>query len=248
MAPRRFMIHSKSIRNGFAAFEGDLFNHIVRVLRLGTGDQLTLVDEHGNEHQGIVDQIDREWVVIKILKVSEMPQTISSLPPLTICQALPKGDKVDLVLQKCTELGAHDFMLFGGRRSVARVREGQQDGKLERWNRITAEASRQSRRRVIPAVSWSKSAREAAEASRHSLRLLLWEDETIRSLKKVIDHAAVPDSVMVVIGPEGGFDQEEVAVFVKNGFVPVTLGQNILRTETAAIAVTAILSHHWSEI
>jgi 16S rRNA (uracil1498-N3)-methyltransferase len=241
------MINSRTIRNGFAAFEGDLFNHIVRVLRLGTGEQVILVDEHGNEHQGVVDQIDRDWVVIKVIKISTMPEVPSSQPLLTICQALPKGDKVDLVLQKGTELGAHDFILFGGRRSVARVREGQQDGKLERWNRITTEASRQSRRRTIPRVSWFKSAREVAEASQQSLRLLLWEDEAVRSLKKVINHKTTPDSVIVVIGPEGGFDPEEIQIFTGHGFIPVTLGQNILRTETAAIAITAILSHHWSE-
>lgn len=241
------MINSHIIRNGFAAFEGDLFNHIVRVLRLGTGDQLTLVDEQGNEHQGVIDQVDRAWVVVKIIKMAEAPALSAAVPLLTICQALPKGDKVDLVLQKCTELGAHDFMLFGGRRSVARVREGQQDGKLERWNKITAEASRQSRRRSIPQVSWLTSAREAAETSQQSLRLLLWENETVRSLKKVIHQTAVPDSVIVVIGPEGGFDPTEVEVFMERGFLPVTLGQNILRTETAAIAITAILNHHWDE-
>lgn len=246
MASRRFMINSRNIRNGFAAFEGDLFHHIVRVLRLGTGEQVILVDEHGNEHQGVVDQVDRDWVVIKIIKISEMPEVLLSLPMLTICQALPKGDKVDLVLQKCTELGAHEFILFGGRRSVARVREGQQEGKLERWNRITAEASRQSRRRTIPQVSWFKSAREVAEGSRQSLRLLLWEDETITSLKKIINETAIPESVIVVIGPEGGFAPEEIEIFTGHGFLPVTLGQNILRTETAAIAITAILNHHWS--
>jgi 16S rRNA (uracil1498-N3)-methyltransferase len=79
------------------------------------------------------------------------------------------------------------------------------------------------------------------------LRLLLWEDETVRSLKKVINQTVTPDSVIVVIGPEGGFDPKEIEIFTGHGFIPVTLGQNILRTETAAIAITAILNHHWSE-
>lgn len=248
MSSRRFMISSRSIRNGYASFDGDLFHHIVRVLRLSPGDAVSLVDEKGREHKGVIDQVAKEWVAVKIAMSLEAPGTDTDAPRITICQAIPKGEKIDLILQKGTELGAHDFWLFGGRRSVVRVREDQRDDKLERWNRITSEAARQCDRRTIPQVSWFPTAVEAADASTHELRLLLWEGERERSLKGVLAETARPASVVVAIGPEGGFDPLEVRHFARHGFQPISLGNRILRTETAAIAITAILQYLWEDI
>ena len=247
MSARRFMINSRSIRDGFASFDGDLFNHIVRVLRLGTGTPLLLVDEHGKEYDAVIDQVDRDWVVVKLAETLPPPND-SHAPRITICQALPKGDKTELILQKCTELGAHDFWLFGGKRSVARVRGDQQTSKLERWNRVTAEAARQCGRRTIPAVSWHPDAGEAASSANHDLRLLLWEGEKSQNLKALLAEMPAPCSAIVVVGPEGGFDPQEVALFRKQGFHPITLGTRILRTETAALAITAILQYIWEQI
>ena len=144
------MINSRSIRDGYASFDGELFNHMVRVLRLETGDNVQLIDEVGLEHFGTINQIAKEWVAVKIDSSSTAAHKDSSALQVTICQALPKGDKIDLILQKGTELGAHNFLLFGGRRSVAKIRDDQKINKLERWNRITAEAARQCGRVDIP--------------------------------------------------------------------------------------------------
>ena len=248
MAGRRFMINSRSIRNGYASFDGDLHNHIVRVLRLGTGDAVTLVDERGDEHEGVIDQVTREWVAVKITSKSDMQGVESRGPQITICQALPKGDKIDLILQKGTELGVKDFWLFGGRRSVARVHEDQRSTKLERWNRITAEAARQCGRRSIPQVAWFPSVVEVAGSATHDLRLLLWEGEKEHTLRSELAHTAVPSSAIVTVGPEGGFDPLEVRHFAQNGFKPVTLGSRVLRTETVTIAIMAILQYIWDEM
>ena len=167
---------------------------------------------------------------------------------ITICQALPKGEKIDLILQKGTELGAHDFWLFGGRRSVARVREDQLDSKLERWNRIAAEAARQCGRRTVPAVRWYPTAVEAAAAATHDLRLILWEDERDPPPEGGSRRHSAPGSVIVAIGPEGGFDPLETDLFVRHGFQSVSLGSRILRTETAAIAIMAILQYTCGDI
>ncbi|GFE62445.1 16S rRNA (uracil(1498)-N(3))-methyltransferase [Geobacter sp. AOG2] len=247
MSRRRFMISSRNIRDGYASFNGDLFNHMVRVLRLGTGDGVTLVDEAGNEHQGVIDQVSKEWVAVRV-EAPCRPAAVAAGDrgvEITICQALPKGEKIDLILQKGTELGVHDFHLFGGLRSVARVRPEQRDAKLERWQRITAEAARQCNRRSIPAVSWSPSAAEAAGATPRELRLLLWEGEQKQGLKSALADRACPASVVVAVGPEGGFDPLEVQQFLRQGYLPVSLGTRILRTETAAIAITAILQYIW---
>jgi 16S rRNA (uracil1498-N3)-methyltransferase len=167
---------------------------------------------------------------------------------ITVCQALPKGEKIDLILQKGTELGAHDFWLFGGSRSVARVRHDQLDAKLERWSRIVSEAARQCGRRTVPRVQWYPSAAEAAAAAAHDLRLILWEGERSRRLKDALAGSSVPASVIVSIGPEGGFDQRETDLFVRHGFQSVSLGSRILRTETAAIAIVSILQYTGGDI
>lgn len=248
MSSRRFMIESGIIRDGQACCGGDLFNHIVRVLRMGCGTPLTLVDEKGWEHQGIIDRVERDKLIVSLTSSRQPAETGAGSPRLTICQALPKGEKTELILQKGTELGAHDFWLFAGHRSVARVREDQLKAKLERWNRITAEAARQCGRRDIPRVSWFPGADQAAENSRHDLRLLLWEGETRQGLKNALENHTRPSTAIVAIGPEGGFEPREVDCFQQLGFLPVSLGERILRTETAALAITSILQYIWDSI
>jgi 16S rRNA (uracil1498-N3)-methyltransferase len=198
-------------------------------------------------HFGTINQVAKEWVAVKITSSCMAVTTDAVVPRITICQALPKGDKIDLILQKGTELGAHDFCIFGGRRSVAKLRDDQKISKLERWNKITAEASRQCERTDIPEVIWKPSAVEAANESSQELRLILWEGERENSLKNVLSVGAKPSSVIVAIGPEGGFDPLEVRHLSQRGFQPVTLGPRILRTETASIAILAIMQYIWGE-
>lgn len=248
MSARRFMINSRAIRDGYASFDGDIYNHMVRVLRLGPGDSVQLADDKGMVHFGTINQVAKEWVAVKIVSSCLAAESESAVPRITICQALPKGDKIDLILQKGTELGAHDFWLFGGRRSVAKVRDDQLDGKLERWNRIVSEAARQCGRIDVPEVSWRPSAVEAANDTGQELRLILWEGEKDISLKEVLSVGGKPASVIVAIGPEGGFDPLEVRHFSQHGFQPVSLGSRILRTETASIAILAIIQYIWGEM
>lgn len=248
MSTRRFMINSRTVRDGYASFDGDIYNHMVRVLRLGTGDSVQLADEKGMVYYGTINQVAKEWVAVKITSSCVATEMESTSPRITICQALPKGDKIDLILQKGTELGAHDFWLFGGRRSVAKIRDDQQSSKLERWNRITAEAARQCGRPDIPAVTWRPTAVEASSDTGHELRLILWEGEKDNSLKDSLSVGGKPASVIVAIGPEGGFDPLEVRHFSQHGFQPVSLGSRILRTETASIAILAIIQYTWGEM
>ena len=248
MSARRFMINSRAIRDGYASFDGDIYNHMVRVLRLGTGDAVQLADEKGTVYFGTINQVAKEWVAVKIISSCLAVENNSTAPRITICQALPKGNKIDLILQKGTELGAHDFLLFGGRRSIAKIRDDQQNSKLERWNRITTEAARQCGRPDIPVVTWRQSAVEAANDTGRELQLILWEGERENTLKDALSEGGRPSSVIVAIGPEGGFDPLEVRHFSQHGFQPVSLGSRILRTETASIAILAIMQYRWGEM
>lgn len=248
MSARRFMINSRNICDGYASFDGDIYNHMVRVLRLGTGDAVQLADENGMVYFGAINQVAKEWVAVKITSSCLAVESDSTAPRITVCQALPKGDKIDLILQKGTELGAHDFCLFGGRRSVAKIRDDQQITKLGRWNRITTEAARQCGRPDIPEVTWRPSAVEAANDAGQELRLILWEGEREHSLKDALSVVGKPTSLIVAIGPEGGFDPLEVCHFSQHGFLPVSLGARILRTETASIAILAVIQYIWGEM
>ncbi|HXE98391.1 MAG TPA: 16S rRNA (uracil(1498)-N(3))-methyltransferase [Dongiaceae bacterium] len=242
------MINSRAIREGYASFDGDVYNHMVRVLRLGTGDSVQLADEKGVVHFGTINQVAKEWVAVKITSSCLAVESDSTTPRITVCQALPKGDKIDFILQKGTELGAHDFCLFGGRRSVAKIRDDQLNSKLERWSRIAMEAARQCGRPDIPGVTWRPSAVEAANDAGQELRLILWEGEREHLLKDSLSEGGKPSSVIIAIGPEGGFDPLEVRHFSQHGFRPVSLGSRILRTETASIAILAIIQYIWGEM
>lgn len=248
MSSRRFMIGSRSILDDQAWLEGELFRHVVRVLRLGAGAELTLVDDQGVEHRGTIQRVERERALVGIAASRVPGDGTGETPAITICQALPKGEKTELILQKGTELGVHDFLLFAGRRSVPRIRQEQRTAKLERWNRIAAEAARQCGRRSVPSVSWFPDAEQAAGSCRHDLRLLLWEGEQRQGLKSALEQLPRPVSAVVAIGPEGGFDPLEVRCFSELGFLPVTLGERILRTETASLAITAILQYIWGNM
>jgi 16S rRNA (uracil1498-N3)-methyltransferase len=242
------MINSCSVRDGYATLYGDTHNHMVRVLRLLSGDSVQLADENGALYCGVINLVEKERVSVKINSTRIVPDFNSTSPRITICQALPKGDKLDFILQKGTELGAHDFWLFGGSRSVARIRDEQLGSKLDRWNRITSEAARQCGRSHIPAVSWRPGSAETANDSGQELRLILWEGEREFVLKDALAGQLKPASVAVAIGPEGGFDPPELRNFTRHGFQPVSLGSRILRTETAGIAILAIMQYVWGDI
>jgi len=248
MSARRFIIHSRTVRDGYASFDGDIYNHMVRVLRMGTGDSVLLIDEKSTEYHGTIDQVAKEWVAVKIVATCTVNPDESLSPRITICQALPKGDKIDLILQKGTELGAHSFCLFGGRRSVAKLRDDQQNAKIARWSKIVAEAARQCGRTDVPEVIWKSSAVEAANDASQELRLILWEGERKCTLKAAVAKIDKPLSVIVAIGPEGGFDPLEVRHFSQHGFQSVSLGSRILRTETASIAILAIMQYMWETV
>ncbi|HIJ80217.1 MAG TPA: 16S rRNA (uracil(1498)-N(3))-methyltransferase [Desulfuromonadales bacterium] len=245
MTLRRFMVGSVVVCNATTTIEGDLFNHIIRVLRLGKGEKIQLVDGNGTTHTGIIDRISVHSLDVSIVSTEVVSTENQGAPRITVCQALPKGDKIDLVLQKGTELGAHDFRLFCGQRSVARLPADRQQNKLDRWNRITSEAARQCGRHDVPTVTWSPDAQHAAYDSGNALRLILWECERELTLKTALSTATTPSSVIVAVGPEGGFSCEEVECFHGCGFMPVSLGSRILRTETAALAILAIMQYMW---
>ena len=244
---RRFIIPDPVFADGELTVTGDLFHHMAHVLRLKRGSRICIADNDGREYAGVISQVERESISVVLEEIRTRPEAGTG-PAITLFQGLPKGDKLEFILQKCTELGAAGIVPFVAARSVARVPAARLDEKLKRWRRILVEAARQSNRREAPDIWFAGGLSEALALVDHPLRLLFWEEEEGVTLKKALAGREPPERVAVIVGPEGGLTADEVASCVEHGFIPVSLGSRILRTETAGPAILAILQFHWGDM
>jgi 16S rRNA (uracil1498-N3)-methyltransferase len=213
---------------------GSDMHHIKDVLRMKTGDTLELLDGTGNIYNSKISEIKKDQIVCEI--VSRRTEESEPLVKVTIAQCLPKGKKMDLIMQKCTELGAHKFIPTLSERSIAKGE------KLERWRKIVKEAAEQSARAIIPQISALTNFEDVLKLKDdYDLAIIPWELEKDTALKSILrSNLQPPDSkILIVIGPEGGFSHEEILLAQKAGFTSVSLGKRILRTETAAIVLLA---------
>ncbi len=243
----RFFITSpqESIRGDILTITGEDAVHISRSLRMKCGEELIACDFSGMQYKCEICGFEGGSVQLKILE----KQLCESEPDVKvrIFQALPKGDKLDTVVQKCTELGAYDFTPVLTSRCISRPDNKSAKKKCERWQKISAEAAKQCGRGIIPRVNEVISFEKAlSEMSECTLALMCYECEDGYSIRRCIEenrekltHDA---SVSVFIGPEGGISPEEVKTACDNGIICVGLGKRILRTETAPLfAVSAIM-------
>ena len=234
----RFFVPADSMSGDVVAIVGEPLHHLRTVLRLGPGTELLLLDGQGGCCRARLDTVGREQAQATILT----RWTVAEHPcPLRLLQALPKGDKFDLVLQKGTELGITTFQPVLSGRSIVR----QETSRGMRWQRIVREAARQSRRPRLPTLEPLRSLHEALTLVDEPLRLVLWE-ESARPLQEVLPPQA-PTGVALLVGPEGGLAADEVATVRASGFLPVHLGPRILRTETAGLAVAAVLQFRYGD-
>lgn len=206
--------------------------HYVRnVLRLQAGDRLELLDGTGQVHEAEIVSLTKELVTVKVVRSS--PSDREPVVKVTLAQALPKGSKMDFVVEKSVELGVNRIIPVLTERTIGR------SAKTERWRKLAKEAAEQAGRAIIPEVSESTNFASVLKLKeRFDLALLPWELEKNISLRSALQ-ASKPSSIIVLIGPEGGFSQAEVEQARAMGWQTVTLGKRILRTETAGLAVLA---------
>lgn len=238
----RFFTPAEQILEGTAYILGEDAFHISRVLRKGSGDIITLCDGAGKDYScritaGFPERIDFEII-------SSFDSESEAALKLRLFVALSKGDKLEYVIQKCVELGVFEIIPFVSSRCVVKLSGKDSSRKVERWQRIAYEASKQSGRGIIPRVHDVLSFNEMIKSAVSSENaLFLFEGERESSLKNALD-SCVGESLSIVIGPEGGFSLDEVERAVDNGLVSVSLGKRILRCETAPVcAVSAIMFH-----
>jgi len=244
---RRFFIDENAVTDNTALVTGNLFCPMTRVLRLKIGTRVILSDGKGRRHVGSIASIGKECLTVSITRSLTEPEKTSG-PLLALFQGLPKGSKMEFILQKCTELGADSFVPFLSERTVARLPKEREAERLERWSRVIRESARQSARTSLPLLSPVRDFSEIVGTADQTVKLLLWEEEKSNRLRSVLDSLPRPDSVALLVGPEGGLSRGEVASAESWGFIPVTLGTRILRTETAGMALLSILQFYWGDM
>jgi 16S rRNA (uracil1498-N3)-methyltransferase len=245
---RRFFIDRSAIVDGVAVIEGELFRHLVKVLRLKSGARIALADGQGGEFAGVLASLEKERAIVRI---EETLAAVASgaAPAITLIQGVPKGERMEMILQKGTELGVAGFVPFLSSRTILRLSGDKAAERVRRWERIVMEAARQSRRPDIPEVCGIVAFADAVASARQEMKLILWEGESERGLKEVVERTSPPpSSVAVLVGPEGGLSAEEAREARASGFLPVTLGPRILRTETTGLAVLSILQYAWGDV
>jgi len=223
--------------------EGETLHYLKSVLRIRPGREIGLFDGRGGEWRAVVEAYGPGEASLRILKKED---PVPSPGGITLAQSLPKTDKMDFIVRKATELGAARILPFLSSRSIPRPDAGKRENRLARWRRIAVEAARQCGRSVVPEVGEILSYEEMLGArGAEDLGIVLWEEERERSLKTLLrgGQAEGRTRFFVVVGPEGGFSADEIDRAAAAGFVPVTLGPNILRTETAPLAVLSILQY-----
>ncbi len=240
--PLRFFVPPESLQKDLVVIAGEPYHHLRNVLRIKAGAILLLLDGFGQCCEVQLEQLQSEQATTRVIR--RWQETNVALP-ITLLQALPKGDKFDLVLQKGTELGVSCFQPLETERAIPNLKAARLSKREQRWQRIVSEAARQSRRCFLPEVKPLQKLATVLNEPCSDLKLVLWEAGSV-ALAKALPESP-PTGVTLLIGPEGGFSTEEIKTITAAGFQAVHLGPRILRTETAGLAATPILQYLYGD-
>lgn len=221
--------------NGLLTLHGENAHHAGRVLRLRPGESVTLCDGKGTDFDCTIELVEKDAVVCRVQ--SSHPAETEPKQRLTLFMALPKGDKMDFIVQKAVELGVREIVPYLSKKCVSRPDKTEK--KVERWQKIALEAAKQCGRGYLPAVgAVIPFEQAAAQAAQSETALFFYEHEKQTGLRDALADG-VGETVSLLIGPEGGFAPEEAALAVDAGLKSVSLGTRILRCETAPVAALA---------
>jgi len=240
MSERRLFVPPERLGGGRVIIAGDDHRHLARVLRAQPGTSVTLFDGVGGEIDARVLRVARDETELELGARREPPA--AAVAPLTLLTAVPRGGRMDLLVQKTCELGVARIVPVTTERSVVRP----EPGRSARWEKIAREAARQCGRADVPVVAAATALAAALAAPElPSRRLVLWEQQRGRPLRAAL---GTPEPTAVLVGPEGGFAPTEIAAAEAAGFVPVALGPRILRVETAAIVAVALVAEAYGDL
>lgn len=234
----RFFVESSCIDGNFITLLDKDSNHLKNVLRLSKGEEIIVCDGNSTDYVCTIEQTEREV----ILKVKDSFPSKTE-PPLhiTLFQGLPKSDKLEYIIQKCVELGVSEIVPVQTKRSVVKIKDSSK--KQERWQKISDEACKQCVRGIIPKVYNPVLFKDMfGYIKEDSLSICAYENENENSLKTLLK-SNTQKNINIFIGPEGGIDEEEITLLIKNNFNIITLGPRILRTETAPLALVSAIMY-----
>lgn len=239
-----FFVDKANIFENTVIIDGTDYNHIKNVLRMKEGEELSVGNgEDENEYRCMIDRFEDDKVYCKLMFVKEANVELPA--KVTLYQCLPKADKMELIIQKCVELGVSEIVPVASKRCVVKLDDKKSVSKITRWQGIAEAAGKQSKRAYVPLIGQVLSYKDALkDAKKCDVMIIPYElSEDVDSTKKIFENIKPGQSVAVLIGPEGGFEEEEVASAKEAGFTPISLGKRILRTETAGMAVMAWLTY-----
>ncbi|MBV7273029.1 16S rRNA (uracil(1498)-N(3))-methyltransferase [Clostridiaceae bacterium UIB06] len=244
----KFFVAKNSIIDDKAYIEGDDLKHIYKVLRLQEGEKVSINNCEGEEFLGVIEKVDKKEAIVKIIEKLETNN--ESNIEIYLFQGLPKSSKMDLIVQKATELGVKEITPIITERVIVKNEIGEFK-KIDRYIRIALEACKQSKRSVIPEVKNPlEFDRLLTKLKEMDLILVPYENEEGYGIKNVVKDIAQKDikKIGIIIGPEGGFEENEINILKELGAYIITLGPRILRTETAGFVCTSLIMYELGDL
>lgn len=244
----RFFVEKKNVNleNNTCIIEGEDVKHISKVLRCRVGEELEICDNDNNEYICEITSIDKSEVKLNIIDKVDIKR--ESDLKIKVYQGLPKGPKMEMILQKLTEVGVDEIILVQTKRTVVKVEDKKEDKKIERWERIIYEAAKQSKRGKIPKLRGILSFKEAlSDMGKNDLNIAPYENERTKSIKQAIKGQDI-NNIGIFVGPEGGFEDTEIKDIEDIDGQSVSLGPRILRTETASLVASSIVLYELSDL
>lgn len=244
---KRFYIEHIKIENNSVRIPGAEARHILKVLRLKKNDGIQLFDKNGNMYSGVIKDYTQKDVTVGIRESRKYEEQRTS-SEIILGQAVIKGKKMDYFFQKSTELGVTKIIPFFSERSVPRWDGSRAAQRVEHWQKIVNASVKQSGVRPVPMVEEIKHFPSVVRQNLDGyLKLIFWENEKKENVKSIISSQGLPSKIICVIGPEGGFSENEINIAKDSGFVTVGLGDQMLRSETVSLAILTIFQYERGE-
>jgi 16S rRNA (uracil1498-N3)-methyltransferase len=245
---RRFFVEQLPAQGETLTLRGSEARHITKVLRMGPGDRLILMDQEGMRFQAVIVSAGPKGVSVILEKALGQPP--ASPVEIILCQALLKAQGMDYVIQKTSELGVDAILPFSSERTVVAPGKDHGANKLRRWQQIAQSAAKQADRARPAEVGPLFTLADLVVRWRNEdgLKIILWEGEESRDLKALLRSRDTAERVVGVIGPEGGFSPREIPTASEAGFLSASLGARVLRSETAAVIFVAIIQYEWGDL
>ncbi len=245
----KFFVDKSNICGNICIINGDDVKHIYKVLRLQNGDNVNINDCEGTEYLGKIQEVNKKEV--KVVLIKEVELNNESPIMVHLYQGMPKAAKMDLIAQKCTELGVNSITPIITERVVVKGNETSEFKKVDRWNRIALEACKQSKRSSIPEINTPIEFKELlVDLREYDLIVVPYENKSNQGMKylrsKLVDNKI--KSVAIIIGPEGGFEESEISTLEELGAYIITLGPRILRTETAGFVTLSLVMYELGDL